>query len=50
MADDQANEKRGMRMMWIATIVIVLIIAGAMGWNMIYNPDTSATQTSGPPH
>jgi hypothetical protein len=35
------TEKRDTRIMWIATAVIVLLLAGGMGINMLLHPDTS---------
>jgi len=40
MADqDQNNDKKEMRMMWIMTAVVVLFILGIMGLSMLTNPD-----------
>ena len=36
---DQNNDKKEMRMMWILTAVVVLAILGIMGLNMLTNPD-----------
>jgi hypothetical protein len=36
---DQNNDKKEMRMMWIMTAVVVLAILGIMGLNMATNPD-----------
>jgi hypothetical protein len=36
---DQNNDKKEMRMMWIMTAVVVLFILGIMGLNMATNPD-----------
>src|SRR5262249_15861063 len=37
--NERNNEKSEMRVMWIMTAVIVLIILGLMGWNMLTHPD-----------
>jgi hypothetical protein len=39
---DQHDDKREMRMMWIASVGIALLILGAMGINMLVHHDTSA--------
>jgi hypothetical protein len=39
---DQERDKREMRMMWIFSGVIVLIILGGMGANMLFHQDTSS--------
>ena len=39
---DQNNDKREMRMMWIASAAIALLILGAMGINMLIHHETSA--------
>jgi len=39
---DQNDDKREMRMMWIASAAIALLILGAMGINMLVHHDTSA--------
>ena len=39
------TEKSDMRVMWIATAVIVLMILGAMGINMLVHHDTSTGST-----
>jgi hypothetical protein len=39
---DQNDDKREMRMMWIATAVVVLVILGGMGINMLVHHDTNA--------
>jgi flagellar basal body-associated protein FliL len=39
---DQNEDKREMRMMWIFTAAVVLLILGAMGINMLVHHDTSA--------
>jgi hypothetical protein len=36
---DQNTEKSEMRVMWIMSAVIVLIILGLMGFNMLTHPD-----------
>jgi hypothetical protein len=36
---NQQKEKSEMRVMWIMTAVIVLIILGLMGFNMLTHPD-----------
>ena len=38
-AAQQNTEKDDMRAMWIMTAVIVLLILGLMGWNMLTHPD-----------
>ena len=40
--EDQERDKREMRMMWIFSGVIVLIILGGMGANMLFHHDTSS--------
>jgi len=46
---DQNDDKHEMRIMWIASAVIVLIILGAMGVNMLVHHDTSvAPETTQP--
>ena len=46
--NDPNNEKNDMRMMWIASAVIVALILGAMGVNMLIAHDTTGSvQTSG---
>lgn len=41
--DNSANEARSdNRMMWISTVVIVVVILGGMGINMLIHHDTSA--------
>ena len=42
---DQNDDKREMRMMWIASAVIALLILGAMGINMLVHHETSAAPT-----
>jgi hypothetical protein len=37
--DQRSTEKAEMRIMWIMTAVIVLIILGLMGMNMLTHPD-----------
>jgi hypothetical protein len=46
--NDPNTEKNDMRVMWIASAVIVLLILGAMGVNMLITHDTStgSIQTS----
>ena len=44
MADDD-NDKHEMRIMWIASAGIALLILGAMGINMLVHHDTSAATT-----
>jgi len=39
--DDLERDKREMRMMWIFSAVIVLIIVGGMGANVLFHQDTS---------
>jgi flagellar basal body-associated protein FliL len=39
---DQNNDKSEMRIMWIATAAVVLVILGAMGINMLVHHDTNA--------
>lgn len=39
---DLNDDKREMRIMWIASAVVVLLILGAMGVNMLVHHDTSA--------
>jgi len=39
---DQNDDKREMRMMWIFTAAVVLLILGAMGINMLVHHETSA--------
>jgi hypothetical protein len=39
---DKNDDKREMRMMWIASAGIALLILGAMGINMLVHHDTSA--------
>jgi hypothetical protein len=50
MADqrDPNTEKSEMRVMWIGSIVIVLLLLGAMGINMLiaHGTSTSSTETS----
>jgi flagellar basal body-associated protein FliL len=38
--DKENIEKSDNRMMWIATAVIVLILVGGMGANMLFHHDT----------
>ena len=50
---DPNTEKSEMRIMWIASAVLVLILLGGMGINMLMHHDTSAatpeTSTQSPP-
>lgn len=39
------DDKREMRIMWIASAGIALLILGAMGINMLVHHDTSAATT-----
>jgi flagellar basal body-associated protein FliL len=39
---DQNDDKREMRIMWIASAAIALLILGAMGINMLVHHETSA--------
>ena len=39
---DQHDDKREMRMMWIASVAVVLVILAGMGINMLVHHDTSA--------
>jgi hypothetical protein len=39
---DPNDDKREMRMMWIASAEIALLILGAMGINILVHHDTSA--------
>jgi hypothetical protein len=39
---DNNEDKREMRMMWVASIGIALLILGAMGINVLLHRDTSA--------
>jgi hypothetical protein len=46
--NDPNSEKNDMRVMWIASAVIVVLILGAMGVNMLMTHDTTGSaQTSG---
>jgi hypothetical protein len=46
--NDPNSEKNDMRVMWIASAVIVALILGAMGVNMLIAHDTTGSvQTSG---
>jgi hypothetical protein len=38
---DQNTEKSEMRVMWIGTLAIVLLLLGAMGINMLMTQNTS---------
>ena len=42
---DQNDGKREMRMMWIFSAAVVLLILGAMGINMLVHHETSAAPT-----
>jgi hypothetical protein len=39
---DQHDDKREMRMMWIASAAVVLVILAGMGINMLMHHETSA--------
>ena len=39
---DRNDDKREMRMMWITSAAVVLVILGAMGINMLIHHGTSA--------
>jgi hypothetical protein len=39
---DEKKEKSEMRIMWIGTAAIVLLLLAAMGFNMLITRDTSA--------
>ena len=39
---DQNDDKREMRMMWIASAAVVLVILAGMGINMLVHHDTNA--------
>jgi hypothetical protein len=39
---DQNNDKSEMRMMWIASAAVVLVILAAMGINVLIHHDTNA--------
>jgi ribosomal protein L20 len=39
---DQNDDKREMRIMWIASAAIAVLILGAMGINMLVHHETSA--------
>lgn len=43
--EKQDIEKSDNRMMWIATAVIVLILVGGMGANMLFHHDTISTSS-----
>ena len=45
MTDDPNTEKNEMRVMWIGSAAIVLLILGAMGINMLLSHNTSAGST-----
>ena len=40
---DQNDDKREMRMMWIASAAIALLILGAMGINIVHHDTSAAT-------
>ena len=40
---DQNDDKREMRIMWIASALVVLFLLGAMGINMLVHRDTNAS-------
>jgi hypothetical protein len=40
--EKQNIEKHDSRMMWITTAVIILILVGGMGANMLFHHDTSS--------
>ena len=42
VSDEEYNDKNEMKYMWIAVGVIVLIIVGGMGINMLIHKETSA--------
>jgi hypothetical protein len=44
---DQNNDKKEMRVMWIMTAVVVLAILGIMGLNMATHPDWMHGYSSG---
>ena len=46
--DDTNNEKGEMRIMWIASAAIVLLILVAMGINMMITHDTSSGSSTEP--
>jgi flagellar basal body-associated protein FliL len=48
---DQNDDKREMRIMWIAAAAVVLLILGAMGINVLVHHETNAAtpQTSQSP-
>lgn len=43
--EDLQYEKRGMRIMWICSAGILLLIVGGMGLNMYLNPDAGKIPT-----
>jgi hypothetical protein len=45
MANQEDNEKGEMRIMWIGSAAIVLLILAAMGINMLITHGTSAAST-----
>jgi hypothetical protein len=42
VSDEEYNDRNEMKYMWIAVGVIVLIIVGGMGINMLVHKETSA--------
>jgi hypothetical protein len=46
MTNQDDEEKRNMRIMWIASGVVVLFIVGLMDLSMLGNPGTSPTDMS----
>ena len=38
----QSDDKREMRMMWIFSVAVVLLLLGAMGINMLVHHETNA--------
>jgi hypothetical protein len=46
---DPSTEKGEMRVMWIGSLVIVLLLLGAMGINMLmtHNTSTGTVETTG---
>jgi flagellar basal body-associated protein FliL len=42
---DRQHEKRSMRLMWIFSGVIVLLILGGMGLDMYFHPDAGKSPT-----
>jgi hypothetical protein len=43
--DEENTESGDMRAMWIATAVIVLLLVGGMGINMLLHPDANTGPT-----